>query len=91
MQRVTNMTTLTQFSPEIPNHLILFDAAERRYYTLDTLAGLVWNLVQHPMTLREIRDAVLEKFDVEPEAAERDVLNVLREMETNGLIETANG
>ena len=52
---------------------------------------MVWNLVQHPMTIREIRDAIVERFDLEPEAAERDVRNLLDEMQSNGLIEPANG
>ena len=83
--------TILQLSSEPQHNLVLFDVNERRYYTLDALSGLVWNLVQHPMTLREIRDAVLDCFDVEPETVERDVMNVLREMESNGLIESANG
>jgi hypothetical protein len=74
--------------PTEPQHdLVLFDVKARRYYTLDALAGMVWDLVQQPMTLREIRDAVMDCFDVEPETVERDVMNVLREMESNGLIE----
>ncbi len=90
MLKAVHMTTTT-FPPESQNHHILFDATERRYYTLDSLAAMVWSLMRHPMTLREIRDAVIERFDAEAETVERDVLNVLREMETNGLIETANG
>jgi hypothetical protein len=70
-------------------NIILFDARQRRYYDLDALAALVWNLVQSPITLAEIRDAVLEQFDLEPERAEQDILQVLDEMETNGLIERA--
>jgi hypothetical protein len=89
LQRVVNMATMT-FPTETQNHHILFDATERRYYTLDSLAAMVWSLMQHPVTLREIRDALVERFGAEPEMVERDVLNVLREMESNGLIEAAN-
>lgn len=88
MLRVEDMATIP-FSAEPQHNLVLFDVNKRRYYTLDTLAGLVWNLVQYPMSLREIHDAVLDCFDAEPETVERDVMNVLREMESNGLIETA--
>lgn len=88
MLRAEPMTTLP-FTPNSHHNLVLFDAEARRYYTLDALAGMVWNLVQSPMTLREIRDAITARFDVEPETVERDVLNVLHEMESNGLIETA--
>lgn len=74
-----------------PDSFILFDTTTRRYYSLDALGAMVWNLVQNPMTIREIRDAIAERFDLEPEAAERDVRNLLDEMQSNGLIEPANG
>ena len=70
---------------------ILFDTTTRRYYSLDALGAMVWNLVQRPMSLREIRDAIVERFDLEPEAAERDLRKLLDEMQSNGLIEPANG
>lgn len=86
MLRVEDMATIP-FPTEPQHDLVLFDVKARRYYTLDALAGMVWDLVQQPMTLREIRDAVMDCFDVEPETVARDVMNVLREMESNGLIE----
>ncbi|MAS36176.1 MAG: PqqD family protein [Anaerolineaceae bacterium] len=79
---------VTHFPTDTQTNLILFDKDQRRYFTLDTLAAVVWNLVQYPMTLREIREAVLECFDMEPEVVENDLINLLHEMERNGLIET---
>ncbi|MBZ0300765.1 MAG: PqqD family protein [Anaerolineae bacterium] len=69
--------------------IILFDAARQRYYNLDALAAMVWSLMRRPITLLEMRDAVVEQFDLEPEAAERHIVDLLDEMETNGLIEQA--
>lgn len=70
---------------------ILFDPATQRYYSLDALATMVWKLVQHPMSIREMRDAIAERFEMEPETAERDLRSLLDEMQTRGLIETATG
>ncbi len=68
---------------------VLFDGTRQRYYNVDALAALVWNLIQRPMTLVEIRDAVLERFEMEPDTAEQYIVGLLDEMETKGLIEKA--
>lgn len=69
--------------------VVLFDTSKRQYYNLDELAAAVWNLVNSPVTLQELRDAIVERFGMEPEAAERELLSVLAQMETEGLIEKA--
>jgi DNA-binding PadR family transcriptional regulator len=82
------MTTISMI-PTPDTELILFDADQRQYYNLDALAAAVWSLVYRPMTLSEIRDAIAERFDLEPETVESHILDLLNEMETKGLIETA--
>jgi hypothetical protein len=81
---------IKQLSTNAVPNIVLFDGDQRRYFSLDALAALVWKLVQQPITLREMIDAVVDRFGLEPEAAEQDLLDVLAEMETQGLIETAN-
>ena len=80
---------LKQPTMNTPQNVILFDGDQQRYFNLDALAALVWQLVQQPITLREMVDAVVNSFGLEPEAAEQTLLDVLAEMETQGLIETA--
>ena len=70
------------------DHFILFDTATRRYYSLDSMAAMVWKLVQRPRSIREMRDAIVEHFGLEPEVAERDLRKLLDEMQSSGLIET---
>ncbi len=65
----------------------IFNPVSRRYYTLDAVATLVWRLIQQPMSLSEICDAIMDVFDVEEDYCEHDVLRLLEEMEAEGLIE----
>ena len=81
--------TTTQLPVHIEPGAILFDMNNRRYYDLDALAALVWWLVQRPISFAEIRDAVVEAFGLEPEAAEHELIRLLEDMESNGLIEAA--
>jgi len=47
----------------------------------------IWNLIQEPKAVSEVRDVILAKYDVEPEQCDRDVLALLEELATEGLIE----
>jgi len=70
-----------------PQRTILFDTDKRQYYRLDEMAATVWKLVNRPVTLRELQDALVEHFGLEPEIAERELVSVLEQMQTEGLIE----
>ena len=70
--------------------VVLFDTHRRQYYTLDALATAVWDLTDKPVTFDEICDAIVERFGIDAAVAERDLLNLLQEMESTGLIEAAS-
>jgi Coenzyme PQQ synthesis protein D (PqqD) len=57
------------------------------YYGLDAVGTRVWNLLQEPGTVREIRNVLLNEYDVEPERCERDLLALLQKLADEGLVE----
>ena len=57
------------------------------YYSLEGVGARIWGLIQEPKTVKEIRDAILNDYAVEPERCERDLLAVLQEMAEEGLVE----
>jgi hypothetical protein len=57
------------------------------YYGMESVGARIWNLLRQPRTVREIRDAMLEEYNVEPERCERDLLEFLRKMKAEGLID----
>ncbi len=67
--------------------LVIFNKDNRRYYDFDALAAFVWQYIQYPRTLAEIRDAIVEAFDMNITYSERDVRLLLEQMEQEGLIE----
>jgi Coenzyme PQQ synthesis protein D (PqqD) len=60
------------------------------YYGLNPVGSRVWNLVQQAKSIGEIRDALLEEYDVEAQQCERDLLVLLEKMRDEGLIEVKN-
>jgi hypothetical protein len=57
------------------------------YYGLDPVGARVWSLLQQPRSVSELRDALLEEYEVEAERCERDLLELLEKMRSEGLIQ----
>ena len=58
------------------------------YFGLDEVGTRIWQLVQTPRSVREIRDTLLEEYDVEEERCERAVHSLLASLAEHGLITT---
>jgi len=57
------------------------------YYGLDAVGARIWTLIQDARSVGQVRDALLEEYDVEPERCEADLLALLARLEAEGLIE----
>jgi len=76
-----------QFSCPLGDDTVILDLKAGLYFSLDNVGAMVWRLVQQPKSVREIREAVLEAFEVEPEVCERDLVALLRDLAGRNLIE----
>jgi hypothetical protein len=57
------------------------------YYGTNSVGTRVWNMFRQPTSVGQLRDALIEEYEVEPERCERDPLNLLEQMRREGLIE----
>lgn len=57
------------------------------YYGLDPVGSRVWSLLQRARSVSQLRDALVEEYDVEAEQCERDLLELLEKMRAEGLIQ----
>jgi len=76
-----------QFSCPLGDDTVILDVKAGLYFSLDNVGAMVWQLIQQPKSVREIREAILENFEVEPEVCERDLLALLRDLAGRKLIE----
>jgi hypothetical protein len=61
------------------------------YYGLDPVGARIWNLMQEPRTVEELRTAIVAEYEVEPARCEGDLFMLLGKLQTEGLIEVRNG
>ncbi len=79
-----------QVSTDLGDETVILSLASNEYYSLKEVGTRIWELIQEPKTVKEVRDTILNEYDVAPEHAERELLAVLQEMADEGLIEVKN-
>ena len=57
------------------------------YYGLNPVGARVWNLIQTSRTVNEVRETLLNEYDVDPDRCERDLLALLQQLAAEGLID----
>lgn len=76
-----------QVSSDLGGEVAILDLKAGVYYGLDAVGARIWSLIQEPRTVNEIRDILLEEYEVEPERCERDLLVLLQRLADERLIE----
>ena len=57
------------------------------YYGMNPVGTRIWTLLKEPRSVEQLRDALLNEYDVDAALCERDLLDLLRKMKSEGLIE----
>ena len=76
-----------QVSCKLADEAAIVNLKNGIYYGLDPVGTRIWTALREPVTFAEIRDALLNEFDVEPNALESDIRDFLRQLAEQGLIE----
>ena len=76
-----------QVSCELAGEAAILNLKTGVYYGLDPVGAVVWKLIEKPCTVASIRDALVEKYEVELARCERDLLALLDKLAGEGLIE----
>ena len=76
-----------QVSSSLGNEAAILDTFRGVYYGLNPVGTRVWNLLQAPVTVAELRDSLLREYEVEPARCEADLFELLSRLHASGLIE----
>lgn len=77
-----------QTSTEVDGEVVILNFDQGMYYGLDTVGAFVWKLLAKPREVEELRDAIVDEFDVPPDVCEGDLRELLVDLGDAGLIET---
>jgi len=78
-------------SADLDGEAVILNLKSGIYYGLDDVGARVWSLIQKPSSVSDIRDVILEEYEVEPDRCERDVLSLLQALAVQGLLKIQDG
>ena len=81
------IATTDQVSCPLGEESAILNLKNTVYYGLNPVGARVWNLLQQARTVGELRDALVDEYDVEPERCVQDLLTLLNKMRDEGLID----
>lgn len=88
---ITPATTVVvskdQVSCDLAGEAAILGLKNGVYYGLDPIGARIWNLIQTPVLVSAVRDAIVQEYDVEAERCERDLLDLLQKLGEQGLLE----
>lgn len=76
-----------QMASDVAGETVILGLTAGRYYGLDAVGARVWQLIQAPVTVSDVRNTIVAEYDVEPRRCEADLLGLLQKMMDAGLIE----
>ena len=77
---ITAATTVVvskdQVSCDLAGEAAILGLKNGVYYGLDPVGARIWSLIQVPVVVSAVRDAIVQEYDVEAERCERDLLDL---------------
>lgn len=71
---------------QVGGETVMLDLAKGAYFGLDPVGARMWELLAEGKTLAEVCDAIVEEYEVSRDAVERDLLSLVAELMTQGLL-----
>lgn len=72
---------------EVDGEMVALNVENGTCYGFNGTATHIWSMIEIPRTLGSVRDALLEEFDVDPSTCEAQLMELLRDLEGDGLVE----
>lgn len=74
---------------DIDDEKVMMSVEKGEYFGLDPIGSRVWELIEKPVKVGDLIDALLQKYDVDRETCEHDVLVFLQELHESGILQVA--
>jgi hypothetical protein len=71
---------------DIDDEKVMMSVEKGRYYALDPVGSRVWELIEKPIKVSGLIEALLSNYDVDRKTCEHDVLAFLEDLRGDGLV-----
>ncbi len=81
------VVTGDQLASDVADEVVILSLKEGMYFGLNPVGSAIWKLIQEPRSIQDIRDALMEQYNVSVEDCEREIFEFCRTLLAEGLIE----
>ena len=74
------------FSRIFKEEFLIFNPENTVCYGLNLIGERILNLIEEPITVKEIQDVIIHEYDVGPKQCKQDVLSLLQELVANEIV-----
>lgn len=74
-------------SRELDGEAVILELASGTYFGLNDVGTRIWALIGERRPLRQVFEALRQEYDVQPEALERDLVELVEKMREKGLVD----
>ncbi len=71
---------------EMDGETVMMSVETGKYYNLGKMGSVIWGMLGNPITVESLVDTLLEKYKVEREQCEKEMLSFLNQTYKEGLL-----
>lgn len=79
-----------QVSCDLGGEAAILNLKSGIYYGLDDVGATIWSLIAEPRPVSEVRNALLDLYEVEPRQCESDLIALLQDLAAKGLVQVSD-
>ena len=76
-----------QVSCDLAGETAILDLKSGQYYGLNPVGARIWQLIQESRMVSDVLNIIQSEYDVDAQSCERDLLALLAELQSKGLVE----
>ena len=75
-----------QVSRDLDDEYVILSLQGEEYFSVSSVAGRIWSLLQTPVTVNEIHDTLMAEYDVDADRCREELLELLEQLDLRRLI-----
>jgi hypothetical protein len=84
------VATTNHVSCELEGEAVILNLADCVYFGLNETALAIWQFIQKPAFVWQIRNEICDKFQVDSVNCERDILSLLGQLQDSSLLQVVD-
>ena len=71
---------------DLDGEKVMMDLEKGRYFMMNQVGSRIWELIENPLKVNEIVNALLQEYDVRRDTCEKEVMDFLNKLNNANLI-----